>query len=105
MTTNHHANLDPLAVLGVSADATDEEVRAAYLLRVKEHPPDRAPIEFERVRDAYQALSDPRRRARLRLLAADPGAPLTALLAGDRPRRRFVGPRPWLEALTKSVQG
>ena len=90
---------NPRDVLGVSATATDEDIRAAYLLKVKEHPPDRSPEQFERIRDAYDLLRDPRRRARHLILSVDPGAPLASLLA-DHPRsRQFVGPQPWLDAL------
>lgn len=91
--------IHPAEVLGVPADATDEEIRAAYLLKVRECPPDRAPEAFERVRDAYEMLRDPRRRMRHRLLAADARSPLAALFAGRAPSRRFVGPGLWLDVL------
>ena len=89
---------DPWRTLGISPEAGEEEVRAAYLRKVKEHPPERSPEEFERIRDAYDALRDPRRRA-ARVLAADLGLPLASLLDGLPPRREFVGPAPWLAAL------
>ena len=50
-------NEDPRQVLEIEAEAGDEEIRAAYLRKVKEYPPDRAPREFERVRDAYEMLA------------------------------------------------
>ena len=93
---------DPRTVLGVSENATAEELRAAYLRGVKEHPPDRSPAEFERIRDAYQLLQDPQRRSQLLFLSDDPTAPLVSLLDQARPRRRFVGPEPWLTALHES---
>ncbi|MBI3923960.1 MAG: J domain-containing protein [Armatimonadetes bacterium] len=89
-------------VLGIAPGATDEEIRAAYLRKVEEYAPDRFPQEFERVRDAYQALRDPRARARLMLESADPGAPLVTLLDGLPASRRFLGPQAWLEALKRS---
>ena len=52
---------DPRQVLEIDAEAGEEEIRAAYLRKVKEYPPDRSPREFERVRDAYEMLRDPRR--------------------------------------------
>ena len=90
---------DARDVLGVAATATDEDIRAAYLLKVKEHPPDRSPEQFERIRDAYDLLRDPRRRARHLILSVDPGAPLATLLAHHPRSRQFVGPQPWLDAL------
>jgi curved DNA-binding protein CbpA len=91
--------MDPTQVLGVSQNATDDEIRAAYLRKVRECPPDRSPEEFEKVRDAYEILRDPRRRIRHRLFAVDPAAPLASLFAGDARPRRFVGPGSWLEVL------
>jgi len=91
-------NDDPLQVLGVSPEAGDDEIRAAYLRKVKEYPPDRDPREFEKVRDAYESLRDPRRRVR-QLLAADPNQPLAGLLEGRKAERRFTGPEPWLTVL------
>lgn len=90
---------DPRQILGIGLEAGDEEIRAAYLRKVKECPPDRAPREFERVRDAYEMLRDPRQRTRHLLLSADPKQPLVSLLQ-DRPaERRFTGPGPWLAVL------
>ena len=89
---------DPRQILGISGDAGDEEIRAAYLRKVKEYPPDRAPAEFERVRDAYENLRDPRRRMR-QLLSVDPNQSLASLLDGRAEERRFVGPEPWLSVL------
>ena len=94
---------DPREILGVSAAATEDDIRAAYLLKVKQYPPDRSPEQFERVRDAYDALRDPRRRARHLLLSVNPGAPLASLLADHPKSRQFVGPQPWLEALRTST--
>ena len=89
---------DPRQVLGVSPEAGDDEIRAAYLRKVKEYPPDRAPREFEKVRDAYETLRDPRRRT-LHLLSADPKQPLVSLLDGRASERRFTGPDAWMAVL------
>jgi curved DNA-binding protein CbpA len=87
---------DPREVLEIDAEAGEEEIRAAYLRKVKEYPPDRAPREFERVRDAYEMLRDPRSRTRALLLAADPKQPLVSLFDGLKPKRQFIGPEAWL---------
>ena len=90
---------DPYEILGLDTDAADEEIRAAYLRLIKEHPPDRDPEKFERIRDAYDSLRDPRRRTRELLFAKSAIGPLEGLLDGRRTQRRFVGPKPWLAAL------
>ena len=94
MTSN-----DPRQVLGITQEAGDVEIRAAYLRKVKEYPPDRAPGEFEKVRDAYETLRDPRLRARHLLLSAHPQQPLLSLLEGRVSERRYTGPEPWLAIL------
>ncbi len=90
---------DPRQILGVSVDAGEEEIRTSYVRKIKEYPPDRSPAEFERVRDAYEALRDPRSRMRMMLQSVDPEAPLVALLDSHRVERRFVGPKLWLDAM------
>src|ERR1035438_4107702 len=91
--------MDPREVLGVNQDAGEEEIRAAYVRKVKEHPPDRTPEEFERIRDAYDSLRDPRRRMRDRLLSVDPFAPFVSIIELQARPRRFAGPQPWLKVL------
>ncbi|HEV3201581.1 MAG TPA: J domain-containing protein [Bryobacteraceae bacterium] len=93
---------DPYQQLGIPLEAGDEEIRAAYLRKVKEYPPDRAPREFEKVRDAYELLRDPRRRTRHLLLSVDPKQPLVTLLEGRIAERRFTGPEPWLAVLREA---
>ena len=90
---------DPQNKLGVSQDADAGEIRSAYLSKIKEYPPERCPQEFERVRDAYEILSDPRHRARAMLQSANPEASLAALLDNQKQDRQFVGPDAWLAAM------
>jgi DnaJ-class molecular chaperone len=91
--------MDPFEILGIPREAGDDEIRAAYLAKVRQCPPDRSPEQFERVRDAYEKLRDPRARIRHRLFSVDPGAALSSVFAEAVPPRRFVGPVPWLEVL------
>ncbi len=90
---------DPETILGVEANATGEEIRAAYLARIAQFPPDRAPAEFERIRDAYDIMRDPRGRARRLLFGRGLEWPLENLLGAPRGERVHVGPQPWLDAL------
>lgn len=93
------AREDPHHILGISREAREEEIRAAYLRKVKEFPPDRAPQQFEKVRDAYETLRDPGRRTREMLLCVDPRQSLASLVEGRVSSRRFTGPQPWLAVL------
>lgn len=87
-------------ILGVPAGAGEGELRAAYVREIRLHPPDTDAKGFERVRDAYALLRDPRRRAQWWMESADPGAPLTSLLESPC----HVGPGPWLEAIQRMVK-
>jgi DnaJ-class molecular chaperone len=90
---------NPQNILGVPQDAKSGEIRAAYLNKIKQYPPEKFPAEFERVRDAYTILSDTGHRSRLMLQSADPEASLESLLDTQKKNRQFVGPEPWLAAL------
>jgi hypothetical protein len=87
------------AILGVAASADEKELRAAYLQKLRQHPPDRDPELFEKIRDAYGQMRNPNVRAEAVLSGPDPSAPLTALLDGLQPRRAFVGSQLWIDLL------
>jgi molecular chaperone DnaJ len=61
---------DLYALLGVSSQATDEEIKSAYRRKAREHHPDandgdpEAEARFKEVSLAYEVLRDPERRAR-----------------------------------------
>jgi DnaJ domain len=52
---------DPYVLLDVRPGASAEQIRRAYLRRVKEWKPDRHPAEFRRVREAYDRLREQER--------------------------------------------
>jgi curved DNA-binding protein CbpA len=53
---------DPYRILGVPATADDDAIRAAYLVAIRECPPERDRQRFERVRAAYEAIASVRKR-------------------------------------------
>ncbi len=89
---------DPLAVLNLEHGANAEEIRAAYLRLIREHPPDQEPEAFERIRDAYDLLCDPAQRVQRLMELVDPAGPLEDLL-GEHRARLFAGPEAWLAAI------
>ena len=60
---------DPYEVLGLTPQATDEEVKSAFRKLASRHHPDKnpgdaaAPERFKEINAAYQILSDPQKRA------------------------------------------
>ena len=92
-------NQDAYQVLGLEPDAGDEQIRAAYLALIQKYPPERCPEEFERVRDAYAELRDPRERMRKLIESTDTLVPLPSLLEGKKGARNHIGAKLWLGLL------
>src|SRR5579862_9913321 len=84
------------AVLDVGPAATPEDVRAAYLAHVRQHPPDREPELFERIRDAYAILRDPKSKVQQIFEGPEPDGPLSEVIGPVRVKRRFVGVPAWM---------
>ncbi|MEK3879560.1 DnaJ domain-containing protein [Paenibacillus sp. FSL M7-0420] len=57
------AGVNYYKLLGVRVNATQQSIKAAYVAKIKEFPPERYPEEFQNIRKAYDALRDPARRA------------------------------------------
>ena len=92
---------DLFAVLGVRPGADADALRAAYLVKIRDHPPERDPEMFGRVRDAYRTLSDPKRKMASYFDDAVLDRPLRNLIAesDDAGKRRPLGVAAWLELL------
>ncbi|MEA3250472.1 MAG: DnaJ domain-containing protein [Pseudomonadota bacterium] len=63
---------DPYLTLGVTAEATDADIEAAYRAGVKRSPPERDPQRFEALRRAYEALRTRRDRLAYELFDTSP---------------------------------
>jgi len=83
--------MNPYRILGLSVDATPEDVRTAYRRRALELHPDHSGAgsdPFMELQEAYGILSDPARRAAWdRKRASAVGDPLTAPRRGAEPLR------------------
>jgi curved DNA-binding protein CbpA len=53
---------NPYVVLGLDRTATLDEIKQAYFLQVRQHPPEREPEAFKRIRAAYDQLKTPEKR-------------------------------------------
>ena len=54
---------NPYKVLGISREASEAEIKRAYFTLVREHPPERDPEGFKRIRAAYEQLRSGSERA------------------------------------------
>ncbi|NOT13682.1 MAG: DnaJ domain-containing protein [Methylococcaceae bacterium] len=52
----------PYDILGLADDATDIEIKQAYLQKVKDNPPDSDQERFQRIHAAYQSIKDNKSR-------------------------------------------
>ncbi|RLA23807.1 MAG: molecular chaperone DnaJ [Gammaproteobacteria bacterium] len=52
----------PYEILGLEADANDDEIKQAYLQQVKNNPPDRNQEKFQLIHDAYRSIEDHKSR-------------------------------------------
>ncbi len=61
----------PFYVLGVEERASDSEVEARYRELIKLSPPDRDPVRFRTIREAYEKIKD--LRGRINICIFHPG--------------------------------
>lgn len=73
--------------LGIERDATIDQVKQAYRNLVRQYPPERAPEEFKRIREAYETLGNPGTRTEYDRSISGPDSALakvnTAMQASD----------------------
>jgi DnaJ-class molecular chaperone len=87
-------------VLGLEPGSDADQIRARYAALVKKHPPDRDPEAFQRIRDAFARLEDPRIGASERLFGPPPLDGLEDLEAALAPfPRRPAGADAWIDAI------
>jgi len=49
-------------MLNVAVDASDDEIKQAYLQKVKDYPPDRDQQQFQLIHQAYESIKDHKSR-------------------------------------------
>jgi curved DNA-binding protein CbpA len=63
---------NPYEVLELERSATAADIKKAYFQKVREHPPERDPQAFKRIRAAYDALRTPEARTATDLFMLHP---------------------------------
>jgi hypothetical protein len=90
---------DARELLGVREDSDEAELRAAYLEKIRQYPPDREPEQFERVRDAWNCLKDPAVMAAAVVAVPPLDSLLKVFETDEKPRRQYVSMALWTAAL------
>ena len=62
---------NPFLLLDVPEDADDASIKKAYLQKVRQHPPEHEPEQFQAIRAAFEAIKSRRDRLRYRLFQQD----------------------------------
>ncbi|WP_069472715.1 J domain-containing protein [Candidatus Marithrix sp. Canyon 246] len=58
-------------ILGVNIDATNDEIKKAYLQKVKIYSPEQAPDEFKKIRSAFDLINTETKRIKYQLFNTD----------------------------------
>ncbi|MDD2760449.1 MAG: DnaJ domain-containing protein [Methylomonas sp.] len=83
----------PYQILGVSEQASDAEIKQAYLQLVKDNPPDRDQQRFRQIQQAYEAIKDGDSRLRYALFHL-PSLTFDELLEHAFPQNRVAHAMP-----------
>ncbi len=89
---------DPYTVLGLTRLVSMLEIKKAYFTLVRDHPPERDPDGFRRIRDAYEALRTPTARANTDRQLIQPPPPFTVPRRLAQPDLTFHPEDQWLDA-------
>ena len=71
---------NPYDTLGLAPTATEAEIKQTYFTLVREHPPERDPEGFKRIRAAYEKLRAASDRAATDLFMIDESLPAAPTL-------------------------
>ncbi len=91
----------PYAILGVEEDASDSDIRAAYLQKIQRFSPEEHPKQFQEITEAFSLIRDEISRAKLSVFGMLPNnskVRLSSFMTGDDHRKR-VGVDAWLDLI------
>jgi len=90
----------PFDLLGLPENATDEAIKKAYLQKVRQYPPERAPEQFQKIRAAFEAIKTQQQRLKYQLFHHEPPS-LNALL--EHAQQSGTPQRPKVELMTQAL--
>ena len=91
---------DPYRTLGVTRNADDGDIHSAWLLLIRQYPPERDPHRFKQIQRAFELLQDRHRRLAFELFNSEP-AELNELL--DLALSRAEASRPDVDNLRQCL--
>lgn len=91
----------PFNILGVNEDATDEAIKKAYLQKVRQYPPERAPEQFQNIRAAFEAIQTRHQRLKYHLFHQE--SPHIGALLEQGLRGKSTSQRPTEKLFTQTL--
>lgn len=89
----------PYEMLEIPETADQKEIRRAYLEKIRRYSPERFPVRFQEVAEAYRLIRDETERTRLEIFGM-PGSKsrtrLSDLVLPPSDRRNRIGIEAWL---------
>lgn len=58
-------------ILDASTDASDDDIKKAYLKKVRIYSPEQAPDEFQKIRSAFELINTEEKRIKYQLFNSD----------------------------------
>ncbi|MBF0101420.1 MAG: DnaJ domain-containing protein [Desulfobacterales bacterium] len=96
-------------ILGVSLDATNEEIRKRYLQLVKEFTPEKYPEKFQEISNAYESIKNEQHRVELMMFGSykqtDVETTFMTIANALQINKKRVGLKELLEAEKKYSKG
>jgi DnaJ-class molecular chaperone len=93
--------MTPFELLEIHEEADDAEIKQAYLRKVRDYPPERAPDQFQRIRDAYEHIQT--REKRLKYTLFHTHEPDATEIIGHMLKQCSKPQRPSLEAFQSAL--
>ncbi len=95
---------NPYEQLQVDVSSSDDEINKAYLKKVRQFPPERAPDKFQEIRVAFEKIKTKRDRIKYDIFKCDPMSmdQLMTHLFDNAPRRR-PQKNTWIQALVSGA--
>jgi curved DNA-binding protein CbpA len=97
----------PYEALEISEDASQEDIRKAYLKKVHQFSPEKYPEKFQAIVEAYELVKDQTARAKLKLFGISgrkKHLTFASLVGQGAPKRSRAGMSAWLKVIREEDQ-
>jgi len=96
------SNSSAWSILGITIEASEEEIRSAYLEKIRGISQETEPERFEALRTAFRLLKDPVQRTIVTVGIPPTGDSVHRFLEIATGERRYTGPDAWLAAFDEA---